>query len=120
MKSALIAPPCNVLSLWDHSTPLIACAISKSACSTRVDESSVGTSNAPADARAKVTTTSAQAVEMPITEHRSASSVSTLPARLLSKALTPYNADGWRDLLIEFHLSHKHPTLLDQLMHGFW
>jgi hypothetical protein len=62
---------------------------------------------------------SAQAVEMPITEPTSAPSVSALLARLLSKALTPYNADGWRDLLIEFDLLHKHPTLLEQLMHGF-
>jgi hypothetical protein len=84
-----------------------------------VDESSVGTSNGPVDARVEVTTTSAQAVEMPITEPTSALSVSALLARLLSKALTPYNADGWRDLLIEFNLLHKHPTLLEQLMHGF-
>jgi hypothetical protein len=31
----------------------------------------------------------------------------------------PYNANGWQDLLIEFNLSHKHLTLLEQLMRGF-
>ena len=31
----------------------------------------------------------------------------------------PYNADGWREILIKFKLYHKHPALLEQLMHGF-
>ena len=118
-KSAPIVPPatrrpCGII----QHLPTVH-ATSKDACSIRVDEASVGIFNAPVDARAKGTITNAQAAETPTTEPRNAPSASALPARLLSRALTPYNADGWRDMLIKFNLSHKHPALLEQLMHGF-
>lgn len=106
--------PCGIIQ---H--PPTVHATRKDACSTRADKSFAGISNTPVDAQAKGTTTNVQVVETPTTEPRNAPSVSALPARLLSRAITPYNADGWQDLLIELNLSHKHPALLEQLMHGF-
>jgi len=119
MKSALIIPPamrcpCGII----QHLPTVH-ATSKDACSIRVDEASIGILNAPMDARAKGTITNAQAAETSTTELRNAPSASALPAQLLSRALTPYNADSWRDMLIKFSLSHKHPALFEQLMHGF-
>ncbi|KAG8218127.1 hypothetical protein J3R82DRAFT_3659 [Butyriboletus roseoflavus] len=74
--------------------PPIACITNKDICSTRVDGSSAGISNDSMDAWAKDTTMSAQAVEMPTTEPRSAPSTSTLLACLSNKAIMPYNADS--------------------------
>jgi hypothetical protein len=112
-------PPCNASSLWDNSAPAHCTRDQQGRLLNKGGRVLCWDFQRPVDARVEVTTTSAQAVEMPITEPTSAPSVSALLARLLSKALTPYNADGWRDLLIEFDLLHKHPTLLEQLMHGF-
>ena len=84
-----------------------------------MDRLSVGISNDPVDAQAKGTTMSAWTVETPTTELESAPSASALLAHLSSKAIMPYDTNGWQALLIEFNLSHKHSTLLDQIMHGF-
>ena len=92
---------------------------SKDACSTRADESSAGTSNGLVGARAKDTTTSAQVAETPTMKPKIAPAASILLARCQSKALTPYDADGWRDLLIAFNLLNKYPTLLEQIIHSF-
>ena len=109
-KSAPTAPPAMHCPCGIIQCPLIVNVTSKDACSIRADISFAGISNDPMDA---------WAAETPTMEPRSAPSVSALPACLSSRASTPYNADGWRDLLIEFNLSHKHPTLLEQLMYGF-
>ena len=92
---------------------------SKDACSTRADESSAGTSNGLVGAWAKDTTTSAQVAETPTMKPKIAPAASILLARCQSKALTPYDADGWRDLLIAFNLLNKYPTLLEQIIHSF-
>ena len=60
-----------------------------------------------------------QVVEAPTTEPKNAPFISVLPARLLSRAITPYDTDTWQDMLIMFNLSHKYPNLIEQLMHGF-
>jgi len=95
MKSAPIVLPatCHPCGIIQH-LPTVH-ATSKDACSIRVDEASVGIFNAPVDAQAKGTITNAQAAETPTIEPRNAPSASVLPTWLLSRALTPYNADGW-------------------------
>lgn len=98
--------------------PCTACTTHKDNCSTKADEYFAGISNTSMDTQAKGTTTSAQAMGTPTTEPRNAPSTSTLSAHLQSKAVTLYNVDGWWDLLIELNLLHKHPALLEQLMHG--
>ena len=97
----------------------IAHMTSKDACSTRADKSSAGTSNGLMGAWAKDTTTSAWVVETPTMEPKIAPATSILLAHRQSKALTPYNADSWRDLLIAFNLLNKYPMLLKQIIHGF-
>ena len=112
MMPILTAPPaiCQPSGITQH--PPIVYMTNKDICSTRADRLSVGIPNNPADAQAKGTTMSAWAVKMQTTELKSAPFAS-------SKAIMPYNTDGWQALLIEFNLSHKHPTLLDQIMHSF-
>ena len=52
-------------------------------------------------------------------ELRNTPIISALRAHPQNRALTPYNAEGWQDLLITLNIVHKFPTLVDQLMHGF-
>ena len=118
-KSVQIVPPATRRPCGITRRPPTAHATSKAACSIRVGEPCAGTSSAPADVRAKDITTNVQVAETPTTEHKNAPSVSALLARLPSRAVTPYDTDGWRDLLIKYNLSHKYPDLLEQLMHGF-
>jgi hypothetical protein len=71
-RSALTTPPAMCCPCGTTQHPLTANMTSKDVCSIRVDKSFVGTSNDPADAQAKATTTSAWVVEMPTMEPRSA------------------------------------------------
>jgi hypothetical protein len=119
MKPVQIVPPVMYRHYGTTRRRPTARAINKDICSTRAGESSAGTSNGPGAVQAKGTTTNVQAVETPTTEPRNVPSASALSVRLRSRALTPYKADGWHEMLIRFRLSHKHPALLEQLMHGF-
>jgi hypothetical protein len=118
-KPIQIVPPVTYRHYGTTRRRLTARAINKDVCSTRAGESSAGTSNGPGAVQAKGTTTNIQAAETPTTEPRNVPSASALSVCLRSRALTPYKADGWHEMLIRFRLSHKHPALLEQLMHGF-
>jgi hypothetical protein len=119
MKPVQIVPPVMYRHYGTTRRQPTARAINKDICSTRAGKSSAGTSNGPGAVQAKGTTTNVQAVETPTMEPRNVPSASALSVRLRSRALTPYKADGWHEMLIRFRLSHKHPALLEQLMHGF-
>ena len=114
IASPAICPPYGTTP-----APPTAPMTSKAICSTRVGEPSAGTSSAPEDAQARATTMNAQGVVTPPMELRNAPIVSALWACPQSRALTPYNAEGWQDLLITLNIAHKFPTLVDQLMHSF-
>ena len=99
--------------------PPTAHVTSKATCSIRAGEPCAGISSTPTDVLVKDITTNVQVVETPTMEPKDAPSISMLPACLLSRAVTPYDADSWRDMLIMFNVSHKYPDLIEQLMHGF-
>ena len=71
------------------------------------------------DAQAKGTTTNAQAVVAPLMELKDAPTANKLQACLQSRALMPYKAKAWYDLLIDLGICHKHPTIIEQLTNGF-
>ena len=87
--------------------------------STKVASSSAGISSAHMDAQAKGTTTNAQAVVAPPMELKDAPTANKLQACLQSRALMPYKAKAWYDLLIDLGICHKHPTIIEQLTNGF-
>ena len=92
---------------------------SKAGCSTRAAALSAGTSSVPMDVQVKDITMNVLAAAMPTTVPKNAPTISMLSARLRSRAMMPYNANGWTDLLISLNITHKYPNLPNQLIHGF-
>ena len=119
MRTALTIPPATCHPSGTTQVQLTACVTSKGGCSTKVAKPCVGTSNVPVAALDKAITMSAQVAVMLTTEPKTALADSMWSACRQSRALTPYNVNGWRELLIALNISHKHPNLIDQLMHSF-
>ena len=61
----------------------------------------------------------AQAAVAPPTEPKDAPAANKLWAHLQSRALTPYKAKAWCNLLIDLGICHKHPTIIEQLTNSF-
>ena len=71
------------------------------------------------DVQVKDITMNVLAAVTPTTVPKNAPAISMLSARLRSRAVMPYNANGWTDLLISLNITHKYPNLPNQLIHGF-
>ena len=117
--TALTAPPATYRPSGTTPGPPTALGTNKDASSTRAGMHFAGIFSDPVAVQVKDTTMSVPAVATPAMEPKTAPAVNTLLTRLQSRAQTPYNADGWRELLIASDLVHKYPTLIEQLIHGF-
>jgi len=91
---------------------------SKAGCSIKVDRSYVGISSVLVGVPAKDTTMNAQVAEIPPMVPKTAPAVNRLRARQKNRAVTPYKAEGWRDLLSLHGLLSKYPDIPNQLIHG--
>ena len=119
MKIAPIAPSATCPRSGTTQDPHTAPMTSKDVCSTKAAMSSAGISSALAVAQVKGMCMSALAAATQLMEPKTAPAASVLSACLLSRAVMPYNAGGWNDLLITLNIVHKYPNLTDQLRHGF-
>jgi len=86
---------------------------------TRAVRPCAGTSSAHGVAPVRTTTMNAQVVVTLTTAHRDALAANWLLQRRHTKAVTPYQADGWQRLLSKYDLDHKYPSIVDQLSRGF-
>ena len=95
MMSIQTVPPAMRHPCGITQHPPTAHTTSKATCSIRAGKPCAGISSAPTDVPVKDITTNVQVVGTPTTEPKDAPSISVLPARLLSRAVTPYNTDSW-------------------------
>ena len=91
---------------------------SRDVCSTRTGRFYAGTSSAHGAVQAGATTTSAQAVVTPTMVPKTAPIINSLQVRQQSRVITPYKAEGWRNLLTTYGLLSKYPDIPNQLIHG--
>ena len=119
MMTALTAPPATYCPSGTTPGPPTALGTNKDASSTRVGVHFAGIFSNPVAVQVKDTTMSVPAAVTPAMEPKTAPAINTLLTRLQSRVQTPYNADGWWELLIASDLVHKYPTLIEQLIHGF-
>ena len=118
-KIALITPSATCPHSGTTQDPHTVPVTSKDVCSTKAAVSSTGISSTLAVAQVKGTCMSAPAAATQLMESKTAPAASVLSARLLSRAIMPYNTGSWNDLLITLNIIHKYPNLTDQLRHGF-